>query len=285
MTNATYQTSNQNNIDVSLYRFKWGNTIWRYTSGVKAKTVQEVVTIGDPPEDVTYLPIPCSDSGMVQGGSSSNDLTMTAPYSIPLARLFESTPPALPIWLTVRRIQVNDPDQEALIYWVGTVTNVKPQEGDGTVKIIGKTILASMKRSGVRLGWTRGCPHMVYDSECKADPEDFRVDAEITAMTGNSITVDNVDGHDAGYFDGGYIEWIANADGTIDRRSIESSETDDTLVLLGTTFRLEEGMAIKLYPGCALDTETCDVKFDNLPNYGGCEQMTGKNPFDGNAII
>lgn len=285
MSYAEYETSKQNSVAVSLYRLKWGNTIWRYTSGTKPKTIMEVVEIGEDPIEVTYEPIPCSDSGMVQGGSSNNDLTMTAPYSVPLARLFESTPPALSIWLTVRRIQVDDPDEEALIYWIGTVSNVKPQEGDGTVKIIGKTLLASMKRSGLRLGWTRGCPHMLYDSECRVDAEAFAVEAEITALTGNTISVDNVDGKAAGYFDGGYVQWVASDEGTLDRRGIQSSVDDDTFSMLGTTFRLEVGMAIKLYPGCDLTDETCDVKFDNLPNYGGCRQMTGKNPFDGNAII
>lgn len=277
MSYESQEISSQDGAPISFYEIQWGNTFWRYTSAGDEQTI----TINGTP--TVFSPIAISDSGMVQGGSSNNDLTVTAPPNIPLADLFHSTPPSDEIKLTVRRAHQGDP--VAFIHWKGFIRNVKRNEGDASIQIIGLSILAMFESQGLRLAWTRGCPHILYDGECRVNPEDFAVETEIISMTGNSITVAGAGGNPAGWFTGGYIEWEANEDGTLDRRGIMASTTDTEFVLLGTTYRLEVGLTVRLYPGCDLTTQTCDEKFDNLPNYGGIEQMTGKNPFDGTAII
>lgn len=262
---------------ISYYEFEWGNTVWRYTT---AGEDQELTINGTPR---TFLAVAISDSGMVQGGSSNNDLTVTAPANLPIVDLFQSTPPSDEIKLTVRRAHEGDP--EAFIHWKGFVRNVKREEGNAAVQIVGFSILAMFQSQGLRLAWTRGCPHILYDGECRMNPEDFVVETEIISMTGNSITVADGGGKAEGWFTGGYIEWEANDDGTLDRRGIASSSSPTTFTLLGTTYRLAVGMIVRLYPGCDLTTATCEGKFNNLANFGGCEQMTGKNPFDGTAIM
>lgn len=278
MTYQTQEISNQDGRPVSFYEIVWGNTVWRYTSADRD------LTIGAD----TYTAVPISDSGMVQGGSSNNDLTVELPASLPLVALFDSTPPSDEIKLTVRRRHYGD--TQAFVYWVGYVANVKRKEDDVGATVLGNTLLSTFKRSGLRLAWTRGCPHVLYDDECRVDPADFAMTAEITALTGNSITIDaftwpGVVGDPEQWFVGGYIEWEANVDGTLDRRAIKSSVSLLEYVLLGTTHRLEVGMAVTLYPGCNLTTGTCKTKFDNLANYGGCEQMSGKNPFTEEPIL
>lgn len=282
MSFVNREISNQGGERIAFYEIEWGNTRWYYTSADQDITV----TIAGEPR--TYTAIACSDSGMTQGGSSNNDLTMTAPSNIPLADLFASTPPSLEIWLTVRRMHAGDTDPP-LIYWTGTITNVKRQEGNAAIDIVGKALLASFARSGLRLAWTRGCPHMLYDQDCRVDREAFAMTGVIQALTGNTVTV-NFDAPDAdipeiGWFDGGFLQWAANGDGTLDRRGIVASQTTTRFEVLGTTYRLAVGTAVTLYPGCNLSTDHCLNKFDNLANYGGFEQMTGKNPFDGTAII
>lgn len=279
MTYEANEISSQDGDIVSLYEFKWGDTYWRYASA------DEDIPITQNAVEVTYTAIAIGDDGMVQGGSANNDLTVTAQNDIPLVALFRSTPPAGSIWLTVRRRHQTDPNDQWNVHWIGTVSNVK-KAGIASAKIIGHTLLATYKRSGLRLAWTRGCPHMLYDSECRVNPADFAVAAEITAVNADgSITVDTSGGNAAGYFDGGYVEWGATIEGTLDQRSIESSVNDTTFVVFGSTDRLEVGLAITLYPGCNLTTDHCLNKFNNLANYGGLEQMTGDNPFDGRNIF
>jgi len=283
MTFESREISNQDGQIVSLYEFRWGDTYWRYTSADQEQTIeQEIEGVA---EQVVYTPVSISDDGMVQGGSQSNDMTVTVQNDIPLVALFRGTPPSGSIWLTIRRRHMGDPVDDFYVHWLGSVYNVK-KGGAYAASVICRSLLASFGRSGLRLAWTRTCPHMLYDSECRVNPEDFRVDATITAIDGDgTITLDAVDDKTAGYFDGGYVEWEATEEGTLDRRGIESSPTDTKLKLFGSTDRLEVGMEVGLYPGCNLVGTTCRDKFDNLANFGGFEQMTGDNPFDGRAVF
>lgn len=280
MTFETREISNQDGAPVALYEFRWGDTLWRYTSSVEDQTI----TTDE--GDVTYTAVAISDNGMVQGGSSNNNLEVTVQSDIELIDLFRSTPPSGPIMLTVRRLHNEGGSDEWFVYWLGQISNVKRQPGGAKAVIVCHTILATFDRTGLRLSWTRGCPHMLYDSECRVDPSAFAVSATITAKNSDgSISVDTSGGNPAGYFDGGYIEWPATEDGTLDQRSIESSASDTTFVIFGSADRLEVGMTVTLYPGCPLIAQACNDKFNNLANFGGFEQMTDENPFDGRNIF
>lgn len=277
------ETSNQDGSIVSLYEFQWGFTFWRYTSADRDIVLSQI--IDGEPTDVTYTKLPIWDDGMVQGGSSNNDVQVHAPSNIPLADLFHSTPPASEINLTIRRRHHGD--ENAFIYWKGYVINVKRDVGNAGVVILGETILASFNgRSGLRLGWTRGCPFILYDQDCTVNPDMFDISTTIAALTGDTVTLSAYAGdHTIGRFTGGYIEWEATPEGTLDRRGVKEQTTEQDFVLLGTTYRLEVGMIVRIYPGCDLTTTMCRERFNNIDNYGGCAQMTGKNPFDGTRII
>lgn len=277
MAYETLENSNHSGAPIAFYEFVWGQTIWRYTGADRGLTI-------DPGTgDVAFTSIAISDDGLVQGGSSNNDLTVKADPTIPMTDLFHSTPPSGEIELTV--YGKHDGDDEVFIRWKGYVSNVKRSEDNTHIVIVCRTFLATFERSGLRLAWTRGCPHLLYDSECQVDPADHAHVAEITALDGNSITIDDDGAFDLGHFTGGYIEWTANGDGTKDRRGIQGQASTTQMVLLGTTYRLEVGMSVTLYPGCDLVTDTCLNKFDNLANFGGCEQMSGENVFDGEKPI
>lgn len=279
MTYEATEISTQDGAPVALYEFMWGSTFWRYTNADQAQTITQDAA------SVTYEPIAISDDGVKQGGSANNDMTVRAPINIPLVDLFRGTPPADSIWLTIRRRHADGGATEFFVHWIGTIRNVqKGKQAQAT--IIGQALLASFNRSGLRLAWTRSCPHMLYDTECRVDPATFAHVAEITAIgTDGTITVDSAGGNVAPYFDGGYFTWEANADGTIDQRGIEESVTDTQFRIFGSTDRLEVGLSITMYPGCDLSATTCNSKFSNLANFGGFEQMTGENPFDGRNIF
>ncbi len=263
------ETSVQDGRPVALYTFKWGNTVWRYTSADRDITRVELGV------EVTYVADAFDDEGVVQGGSSENDFTINCPADTPLARLFYGTPPNETIWLTVRRIHVGETD--APIYTIGTVINVK-RTSLSDAKITTKPLSATFKRTGLRLCWTRECPHFLYDQECKVNPEDHRVNAVVSSKTGNTITVSTVGGKDNDYFRGGFVSWPANTEGTLERRMIED-HTGNVIRFFGLTDRLPVGTAVALYPGCTRNPEICDSRFDNIENYGGYQFMPGSSPF------
>lgn len=275
------ESSNDDGQPIALYTIAWGNDVWRYTSA--DRDIPRTELVDDVPTEVEYKAIAISDGGFRQGGSQQNDFTVTAPDTIEIAQYFLSTPPTGRITLTVRRVHVGDGDDEAPIYWIGQIGNIR-RKGAATVEIIGRARGASNGQTGVRMSWGRRCPHFLYDGQCGVAKALFAVPVTITALTGNTITVSDP-GHDQGWFDGGFFEWVATAAGTIDRRGIERSLSTTELVIFGTTDRLEVGMDITLYPGCDLLPTTCNDKFDNLPNYGGFEFLSSESPFNGDPVF
>ena len=277
MAYETLENSNDGGKPISLYRFLWDQTEWLYTGA--DRNITATVDVGSR----DFVAVAISDTGLVQGGSQNNDLMIKVDPTIPLVDLFHSTPPSQEIELTVYR--KHHGDSESFIAWKGYVSNVKRSEDGAYVTIIGRTFLSSFERDGLRLAWVRGCPHLLYDDECRVDRSLFAHSATITALDGNSITVDDDGGLDPDWVVGGFVEWEANEDGTKDYRSIQSQGSTTNMVLLGTTYRLEVGMAVTLYPGCDLVSDTCLNKFNNLANFGGFEQMSGENVFDGEKPI
>lgn len=265
MTFNSAEISTQDGRPVALYLMEWGETTWAYTSADR-----DITYAG-----VEYLARAVSDNGMVQGGSSANDFTLDCPADIPIVDLFKGSPPSETIWLTVRRMHQGEAD--APIYWNGNVTNVKRLDL-ASAQVIGKPLTASFKRTGLRLCWTRECPHFLYDPGCKVNPEDYRTNATIISLTGTTATVDTAGGHPDGYFTGGFLSWEINEDGTIERRMIED-HSGLTLTIFGLTDGMEVGDVLALYPGCDRTPTTCNAKFNNRPNYGGYDFMPGESPF------
>lgn len=289
MSFNTAEISTEDGRPIALYFFKWGNTIWRYTSADRDVTISEI--IDNVPTDVTYVAKAMKDNGMVQGASSQNDFTIEGPSDLPIVDLFKGTPPSESIWLTVRRKHAGETDTP--IYWKGNVTNVR-RPSPAKCSIIGRPISASLKRTGLRLCWTKECPHFLYGPGCFVDPEPYRIEGTVVALGGNTITLTPALVDPAPRRAGGYAQWEVNDDGTIERRFIEAEtqttvpDPDDpdadpidttTITIFGLVTGLEVGDTIGTYPGCDHVPETCDETFDNLPNYGGFDKMPGKSPF------
>lgn len=257
---------------VCLYEFVWGNDTYRYTSADRV--------IDFDGED--WAPIAIKDNGFTQG-VTTQDFVVEIPRSNPIVELFRSTPPSLSIALTCRRFHRDDPSDEASVYWVGTVGNVKIRDAI-KAEILGNPISGTIRRTGLRLCWERSCPHSLYDEGCKVDKTLFSAATTVLALTGTTVQVAGTGAWPPERFAGGFLEWEATANGTIDRRAIERVD-GDILYLLGSTDRLEVGENITLYLGCDLTASTCQAVFNNLPNHGGFEFLAGKSPFDGNPVF
>lgn len=279
MTFDAQERSTQDGRPIALYRLDWGRTSWFYTSADRSFDREEEVN-GEV-RLVRYEAKAIKDSGMVQGSSAQNDFTVSGPSDLPIVRLFRGTPPSQRIVLTVRRQHFGEAD--APIYWKGLVYNVKRPPSEACCDIIGRPISASLDRTGLRLSWSRECPHFLYDNGCRVNPNAFRVNGTLEAFAGNSMTVTLAEEKPAGWFRGGYIEWTASDEGTIERRFIEDhvSEGGSTaeLVIFGLVDFVEVGAEVALFPGCNRTPEECSEKFNNIDNYGGFWHMPTESPF------
>lgn len=256
---------------VKLYKFVRGDgqksVTWRYTSADKTIVVNN---------DDIYTPHSISDNGL--NSTSDSSLTITVPANNPIVDLFRGVPPTSVIWVWV--YVLHETSNEARLFWFGKVAECKRNETE-TAELYAPSIMNDFARNGIRLCWRRGCPHVLFDHNCRAKKSQFVVTAVVTSMDGASLTLSGVTQEDH-WFTAGFIEW--EEDGVIERRSI-TEQVGEKVSLLGGTVRLKVGLSISLYPGCGLTMKICDEKFDNHLNFGGVNGMPGNSPFDGRKIF
>lgn len=272
MSLETLERSREDAQPLALYSFALGGQVWRYT-GADA----DVIAGGH-----TWKAATISDDGVKQSGEATSDgLTITTSTDIGPVMVHMKTPPSMPIRV---RIYYKDNDNIAIAQrYAGEISQVDfPSPGSATISC--ETLSASMRRSGLRLGWQRTCPYALYDElTCKVNKADFGVDAIIMRDLHGKITVEFATTQPEGWFNGGFIEWTGAIRG-YEARMVEAHVGND-LTMFGPTDDLFPGLAIKVYPGCNLTTTDCIDKFNNLVNNGGCKFMPGKSPFDGTPVF
>ncbi len=270
-----FETSNNKGRPIALYEFRWGTVHWRYTSA----DVEQEYGGND------FLPVSIRDDGMTQGGSAENDFMVTVQSDVELVDLFADSPPTRPVWLTVRRKHADDPMDEAPVYWVGRVANVAREENAAEASIRGISIGKLLKSGGLRLTWGKNCPHCIYDSACKVDPNAHKYTVTVAETSGPYLTFLEPTVPVEGSFTGGYVEWDRGGSGVTELRGIEEMISDTKVKVLGRLPGLEIGDSIDIFPGCDQTASTCGAGFDNLDNNGGFFFMPEKSPFDGTQVF
>ena len=276
MTFDLYEKSEHLAVPSVLYEFRLGTAVWTYTSSEHAITL-----FGGTEDELVFEPAAISDGGYSQSGDVSNDdMTITLPKSLPLVDLFKGTPPSEAVYVVVRR--KNRGNDEAAVVWVGSITNLKVVDAV-SAEAVCWMLTSSFNRNGLRLAWSRGCPHALYDIGCRADKAAFAISMQVTALTPVSVTSPALIPLADNYLSGGFFEWELT-EGVLERRPIET-QAAGVMVVLGITDGLNVGDWITVYPGCDRTSSTCESKFNNLLNYGGFPHMPGKSPFDGDPVF
>ena len=269
MTYATVETSTQAGRPVELYEFISGTTYYRYTSADG-----DVVYGGN-----TYTAVPIS-RGAVEATSETARLALeiTCASDLPVLDLFATMPPEEVVAVTLRRLHAGD--GEAITMWMGRVLNVTWNNASAAIHC--ESVYTSLKRTGLRRLYQKGCPHVVYGSGCGLNRNDFKLVRTVSTITGTTITVSTLSGFADGYFSGGYLEWEKTT-GVFERRAIRSQV--GAVVTIGFPIPgLAASASVNLYPGCDHSLATCEGKFSNRLNYGGQPYFPDKNPFNGVAI-
>lgn len=251
------------------------NLYWFYTNAD-----QDITYLGN-----VYKAVAISDGGIVQSGEASStefDVTMPITEAFPQHFGGSGQVPSDEIILTVRRVHFNDVDVEAPVVWVGTVSQFTQTDEVGC-QIKCATMAASMKTGGLRLSWTRMCPHALYDKRCKVNPNDFRLIGECYSFTSDALSVHEFDNGIDDYLRGGFIDWVGPS-GATERRGV-ISHGGDTIRVDGYLLGVIAGTVIRGYAGCFRTAKVCRDKFDNEKNYGGYILQPGKNPFSGEAVF
>lgn len=276
MTYETNEISNAGGQPVMLYEFKLGNTYYRYC------TADEDQIVDGAEEDATWTALPIMDEGIQQGGNDRNDLVVNISSEAEVSQLFRGgRRPSGKLFLTVRRWHLDDDRDQVAVQWVGSVTNSILIDRS-TAALQCRSIAGSYDRNGLRLHWSRMCPHVLYGVGCNLDKSNHAYEHEVATVTGTGFTVVAYAAPSEGTFNGGFLEYTRD-DGSFERLGIRRHDGND-FQTLGAPAGLEVGTEITLYPGCARTTTVCKL-FGNLANYGGFPHMPGKSPFDGTPVF
>lgn len=275
MSYSTFEISNQDGLPVHFYEFWWGETSWFYTSADRDLEIDGQI----------YTAVPIMDEGITIGGGNPAEFRIKLADNLPVVSLFRGTPPSENVRVVVLRKHLDDP--EATVFFAGKIDNVK-RDGQGGASLF--CSIGKLRRGGLRLTWSRTCPHALYDSLCRVSKDDFGHVAIVSAVTGIGFTVSEAPSRSGapqsapGYFDGGIVAWDANGLGTIEQRAIERGLSATEFLIFGRADGLTVGQEIVMYPGCDRLATTCQSKFNNLVNYGGIPQMPGESPYGRNLF-
>ena len=254
-----------------LYEFVRGAQRYRYTGGDRDRVLETQV----------YRAITASDDGIRQSGHVASDmLTITVPGDLDLVRLYRGLPPSSEIGVVIR--DLHEGDDDARVSWMGCIAGIN-RAAPERAEIRCQTLDAAMSQPGLRLAWTRGCPHTLYDRNCQVNPEAYRVPVLLTAVAGSLVSAGELSQYPDGWFAGGFLAWDLGEAG-MERRGIRAHR-GQWLTLLGAGDGLRVGQSVVAYPGCGRTIAICNTKFKNAPNYGGVPGLPGKSPFDGTPIF
>lgn len=260
---------------LELYRFQrndGADTVsWFY-----ANNRVDVLFNGD-----LYSALPGIDRSNIQ--QNGEDTTMTVTVKIPrTADVTDELKGAIspsPITFTIFRKQRGLADTEFAAIFSGEVGGGVFE--DSTCTITGTSEEAAWSDGLTRVYANRGCPHMLYDTFCGADPTIKTFTVTITAISGDglTITVDEVDspidnlGSDSTFYQNGFVNYygrfyfIAQQSGhdlTL-QQPLAGASVDDTFPATA---------------GCNRQPDGC-ISHDNIDRFGGFQLMPIANPWDG----
>jgi hypothetical protein len=279
------ETSEQGGTPILLFHFTRTGKNWYYTNADR-----DIVFNG-----ATYVSTAISMGAITQSGAAAGDnVKITLPRAVPLATHLDLLTPSVPITVFVRRGHVTEvaatgaftaPEvADARIIWFGVYAGLARPTPSSRVLSFTPVTLA---RGGLRLSWSRGCPHALYeqgDGLCNVNKALFETAlSSVTVVDGVTIQAAEAAGEEDGWFNAGFIEWEIEA-GVVERRGIET-HVGDTLTILGGTSNMTDGINFKAYAGCNRGPVMCDGKFGNILNYGGINHLTEKSPFDGDPVF
>jgi len=276
MTFASYETSTEGSRPIEIFTFVLGATSFYYTSA------EDDVTV----DTVTYEAIPGLSRGRLSDGAGigKNSLVVEVPSSNKFARKYISVVPGQRARFTLKRVQRPDfPSPEVVTLFTGYVGSVAFSEQGLKAKIDIAPIQAATSRPVPRFTYQGLCNHVLYDSGCGVNSSDpaYRILGSVSAVSGNTITVDGLDAYVDGYFNSGFVEYNNGEDARLVLSHV------GTLLTLLLPFPFDiNGSNVVVFAGCDHTISTCGSKFSttedatsNVINYGGFAFVPTKDIF------
>lgn len=266
MTFEAAELSHQDGSPVELYTFSRNGVAFAWYTSVETNK-----TIGAD----TYLAWP---GGMKRGKIATtsdegrNALEVKVARDHPIAYLIHHRPRTGVIGMTVTQYHRSDAS-DLVVIWVGRAMSAKRDKKSGDRILQGMSRSITQNRTGLRRLCSANCMHELFGPFCRLDPDDWKHETTIASISGNLITLVDVDG--ALDYNGGTIERV-DSDGVTDTSAIEEA-TGAALLLDIAIWDAEVGDPVTILPGCDWTMAACDA-FGNSENFGGRMHVPDKNP-------
>lgn len=199
-------------------------------------------------------------------------------------RQYVASSPSSRLYLTIRRVHLDDVAQPSSEVFAGFVANAA--FSGNTAQVVCVSVFAAMRFPVPAIYHQRVCNWNLYDLRCGISLTAASYHVVVTAEAGSEpheIKASGIAGKPNNFFEGGFAELKPDAvdDGVIDGETrLIVKHTGDT-VELQFPFTLEGdivGRHIGVYAGCNKSWNTCKAKFSNGLNFGGFPFIPARNP-------
>lgn len=268
-----YEQSIQDSAPVELYTFTTPTTTYRLTSYHKD------ITFGG--NTFTATPASRSSIHVVDLHNDHYDATVELPASHALIQSYANGVPPSTVSCLIQRYQ--PASGLAIQMWFGYVVALNFKGRMGSLRIPSGLADALMMDCPSVLA-QRLCNHILYDTRCGEDPDNFKVLTTVAAISGDGRTITTVDPVPAAINNVNWAEHgimfnvAANEYRTIVGQP-GNSLTQFAIQCEYPVGSIAIGNAIRIYAGCDHRVSTCRDKFDNVLKFGGHPDLPSSNIF------
>lgn len=274
-----FEVSSQLGEPVEVYEFKYGTTVYRYTS-----SASDVVW-----KDHTYVSSHAISRNAVSQDTEdySGRVEIAISRKSEVAKLYIEYLPTAQVEIVIYRFHANDPDNADNYVQVfkGTVLTCKYDKLEANLKCAPMT--SAFKRVIPIHTYQSSCNHTVFSQTtlssdtahtgvyngCNANPAAFRVDTTVQGISGSTLTVSALAVKPDNYYQGGIV-YLDNGETRMIRQQIGA-----VITLEHRIPNLNIGDSIHVLPGCDGQESTCRTKFNNVANFSGFSRIPFNNPF------
>lgn len=256
-----YEVSVESGQPVELYNLALGTTIWRMHNS----QADEVISYSG--DDYTHTIV---GRGKIIADQETLEITLPADHQF--SKEFVRIAPGQLATLTIFRYHRADTSDVRVVF-KGVVRAIAYSNNGSTTKINLISITETFDKTIPDRTYQATCNNVLFDSDCKVSSASFKHTDIVTDIDANTIDVNGLSAKGDNWAKGGFVAY-----GALDFRLI-LGHTGDTLTLVLPFYEDVDGKSVNVYAGCDHCIGTCDTKFSNSINFGGCPWVPTKNIF------
>ncbi len=267
---------------------------------VQSASVTYRIASGDRDVDYDGNTYTASPAARTEVGISTStgefELTLTLPLSHGLSQRYNSnSSPPRQIAVTIYRKQLESGLVERI--WSGYVTSMAIAGNIAKFRVPSKSWRTFQRQlPSVTVG--KLCPHILYDSQCRADPDAFHVGTTVISSNGRTLRLTSLGSVPVG------VTGDLSDDTFLPFGQVRHVPTGEIQTIFSQTFTvlnvgspwfeiemqapipdIKPGDLVEVYGGCDHGLVACYAKFANMANFGGFPELPGVNLFiPGNGV-